>query len=249
MNESSPLPALRAHLSSVAAVSASARFGFGAETIDSALGGGPLRARLHEIWPADIADAGSATGFALMLARRAAGPAGPIVWITEERATRRHGLLHGPGMAELGLGPARFLLVCAPDAAALLRTAGDVARSTAVGAAVIAPQESAGFDLTATRRLTLFAERSGTTIILLHPADPAMPSAAMTRWRIAAASSAWLEADAPGAPAFRAELLRHRGGRPLPHLRMEWDRDRAGFAPLSGAVPADAGRGHLADVG
>ncbi|WP_420142688.1 ImuA family protein [Sphingomonas sp.] len=248
MNESFPLPALRAHLSGFGVVPAAARFGFGAEAIDTILGGGPLRARLHEIWPADIADAGSATGFALMLARRAAGP-GPIVWITEERATRRHGLLHGPGLAELGLEPGRFLLVRAPDATALLRTAGDVARSTAVGAAVIAPQESAGFDLTATRRLTLFAERSGTTTILLHPADPCMPSAATTRWRIAAASSAWLEADAPGAPAFHAELLRHRGGRPLPHLRMEWDRDRAGFAPLPGAVPADAGGGHLADVG
>jgi protein ImuA len=248
MSESPALPALKAHLAGFAGAAPAARFAVGDARLDAALGGGLARAHLHEVWPAQAADAVGASGFALMLARRAAAGSGPIVWLAEERSQRRQGPLYGPGLAELGLDPARLLFVQAPDDAALLRAAGDVVRSPAAGVLVIAPAAPATFDLTATRRLTLFAERSGVTAILLRPADPQSPSAAATRWRVAAAPSRALDANAPGAPALWVELLRQRGGRPAPPVRLEWDRDRGRFAPLSGAVPADAGGGLLAGV-
>jgi len=227
------------------AIALPARLPLGLEPLDAVLGGGLAKARLHEIWPAAAADAPSATGFALLLALKASGPSDMIVWIGQE--DRRGGALYPPGLAELGIDPARLLFVTAPDEKDLLRAAGDVVRSSAVAATLIAPAGRAPMlDLTASRRLTLFAERSGSTAFLLRTADPKMPSAATTRWQVAAAPSRVLEANAPGQPAFTLDLMRQRGGAPSHGWQVEWDRDRARFAPLSRAVAADAGGGYLA---
>jgi len=226
---------------------ASLRVGLGADALDRALNGGLARGRLHELWPAHPSDLGAATGFALMLARLAAGPTGTIVYLAEARGAHRAGALHGPGLVEIGVDPARLVLVEAPDARELLRVAADVVRSPAVAAAVLAPARPTPLlDLTAGRRLTLFAERSGATALLLAAADPAQPSAAATRWRVAAAPSVPLDAGAPGHPAFLAELVRQRGGPPAPPARLEWRRDLARFTDLSQPVAAVAGGGRVA---
>ncbi len=222
------------------------RFALGPERLDAMLGGGLARARLHEAWPADAADRASAMGFALMLAIRAAAE-GTIAWIAQDEGRAGIGPLYPPGLAELGVDPGRFLFVIAPDEKALLRAAGDIVRSPAIGSAVIAPaRRTRGFTLTATRRLTLFAEQSGVTAILLRGADPEAPSAAATRWRIAAAPSRLLEAEAPGFPALVADLVRQRAGAPSSGWRLEWHRDDARFAPLPRGLSADAGGGLLA---
>ena len=219
------------------------RFALGVPRLDATLNGGMAKARLHELWPAAPDDAPSAAGFALLLALKAAGTRA-IVWIEQQG---RQGRLYPPGLAELGIDPARILFVNAPDEKALLRAAGDVVRSPAAGVAVIAPAGPARLlDLTASRRLTLFAESSGTTAILLRTADPHAPSAATTRWRVAAAPSQALEANAPGHPAFALDLLRQRGGAPSYGWHLEWDRDRAHFASLSRTLAADAGGEYLA---
>ena len=243
------LPELR-RLALECTAPAAARVPLGAARIDTALGGGLARARLHELYPGEAEDAPAACGFALMLALSLGGCAGNIVWIAEEASEKRLGRLYPPGLAELGADPARLLFVAAPDAKSLLRTAADVVRSPAAGIAVIAPNGPAkGFDLTATRRLTLFAERSGVTAILLRSCEGNAPSAAATRWCVRSAPSHLLEADAPGHPALLVELVRQRAGAPLPPFRLEWDRDRAAFAAaVPGAVPADAGGGQLASA-
>jgi protein ImuA len=221
------------------------RLPLGLEALDAALGGGLAKARLHEFWPATPNDGPTATGFALMLALKASESRGTIVWIAQE--DRRGGILYPPGLLELGIDPARLLFVAAPDEKTLLRAAGDVVRSPAPAAVVIAPSGPAPLlDLTASRRLTLFAERSGTTAFLLRTADPHAPSAATTRWRVAAAPSRALEANAPGHTTFNLDLVRQRGGAPSYGWTLEWDRDRARFTPLSRAVAADAGGGYLA---
>lgn len=222
-----------------------ARRPLGVAGLDAALGGGIARGRLHEIYAAGVGDETSAQGFALMLALRG-GWDGHIVWVAERRAAGR---LHAPGIAELGADPGRLLCVTVKDEAALLKAAADVARSPAAGTLVVAPGlRPKRIDLTVTRRLTLFAERSGVTAILLRGIGEQMPSAAETRWLVAAAPSTPLEADAPGGPAFHVDLVRRKGGSPSLGWRLEWDRDRLGFqgAGLSGAVPADAGVGRLA---
>lgn len=251
--ESQPLPARERSAAPSQALAcahggqivAPARFALGVERLDAALGGGLAKARLHELWPASPDDAPGAAGFALMLALRASGKGDTIVWIGQDQG--RQGALYSPGLIELGIDPARILFVTAPDEKSLLRAAGDVVRSPAAAVAVIAPTGPAPLlDLTASRRLTLFAERSGTTAILLRTTDPRAPSAAITRWRVAAAASQALEANAPGFPAFAVDLVRQRGGAPSSGWRLEWDRDRAEFAPLPRAVAADDGGEYLA---
>lgn len=244
MSESHTPQALKARFAGVA--TAPSRFALGVDRLDALLGGGLAGARLHEVWPAAPIDHASALGFATLLAVRAAGGAGTIAWIAQDAAYRHSGAAYPLGLAELGADPARFLFVRAPDEKALLRTAGDVVRSPAIACALILPGKGQGLDLTVTRRLTLFAERSGVSVILLRPADPNAPSAATTRWRVAAAPSRLLEADAPGHPAFAVDLVRQRMGPPLAGWRLEWHRDDARFAALPRAVPADAGGGLLA---
>src|SRR5437868_1838173 len=109
--ESPPLIALKQRLAGFEPALPPARIALGLAPLDACLGGGLTRARLHEIWPAETIDGPGATGFALMLARCASGPDGPIIWITEERGEQRRGSLYPPGLAELGIDPARILFV------------------------------------------------------------------------------------------------------------------------------------------
>jgi protein ImuA len=143
----------------------------------------------------------------------------------------------------LGIDPARLVLVDAASEADLLRAGLDIARCRGVAALVL---ESAGrlapYDLTASRRLALAAERTGGRAILLRAGAEPRPSAAQTRWSLAAAPSEPWEAGAPGWPALDVELLRWRGGPAGRRWRLHWDGDHARFreahseAPLSGAV-------------
>src|SRR3546814_13144582 len=61
--------------------------------IDRALGGGLPRGRLHEVFAAEPDDAGSAAGFASMLAQMLGGG---IIWLREERVERQAGGLYAP---------------------------------------------------------------------------------------------------------------------------------------------------------
>ena len=75
------------------------------------------------------------------------------------------------------------------------------------------------FDFTASRRLTLAAERHGVPLYLVRLDAARDLSSARMRWQVRAAPSALPEwnAQAPGAPAWHAELFRARG-----HAPGEW---------------------------
>lgn len=231
---------------------------FGMEEIDRALGGGLARARLHELFSANVQDEASTMGFAVMLALVLTQAPAPVLWLREEGAQRK-AALHGAGLVDLGFDPARLILGVLPDPKAVLRAAADALRCSALGVVVL---ELGGnppvLDLTATRRLGLAAESSGVTPLLLRlrGARP-MPSAAQTRWQVASASSAALEADAPGHPALSLGLLRQRGGQSGLDWTVEWNRDAACFRPaalpgprlpLSGGGPVPA-RGAVGEAG
>jgi protein ImuA len=212
-------------------------FGFGDGMVDARLGGGLAVAALHELYEAAEGDAAATLGLALLLARRN-GRAGPIVWLGEDRA-RRDGRLYGLGLAELGVDPDRLLVVDAPDALGVLRAAAEAVACHGVAAVIIAATgKPARLDLTATRRLALAAARTGVTTLLLRSGQP-QPSAAASRWAVAAAASSVLAADAPGLPVFALTLLRHRGGIAGFSCQLEWNRDRNAFgAARPGAAPA-----------
>ncbi len=237
---------------------AAGRIGLGVPGLDEVLNGGIARAALHEIYAAEVADLAAATGFALGLALRAgqaeekagtlsnetgAGSRGemrnssgqrPILWARQDFVDAEAGRLHAPGLNELGLDPARLLLVRARDGEGVLRAGAEGARCPALGAVLIEPWgEPRPFDLTASRRLALAAETSGVPVLLLRVAATEAPSAARTRWQVRALASRALEANAPGAPAFALRLLRQRGGAAEREWRVEWDRDRHCFAERS----------------
>lgn len=237
-------------------------FTLGAASIDAALrrsgepAGLPIAA-LHEVHAAETDDASNATAFTLLMAqrarmmapenmgtenKRAENKAAPILWARESGDAQRRGCLYPPGVAEFGIDPASILYVDAADALAALRAAADAARCDALGAVIIelSGKRPKGFDLTATRRLSLSAQKSGVPIFCLRHDAAAMPTAAYSRWQVASAPSAALEANAPGHPAFAINLLRHRGGHEGLSARLEWNRDARSFfeTPDIGAVPA-----------
>ncbi len=229
---------------------ASSSFSFGASSPDGVLANTLARGALHEVYAAQSADMPAASGFALALALRASGPAGearPIVWVRQDFLDAETGRLHAHGLIALGLDPARLILVRARDPEQALRAAGDAVRCAALGAVLLEPWgEPRALDLTATRRLALRAATSGVTLFLLRMAPKPSASVAITRWLVAPAISTPLAADAPGAPAFTATLLRHRGGIAGHQWNLEWDHESRSFRdipPLSRAVvPVPAGR-------
>lgn len=214
---------------------AAGRIGLGVPALDEVLNGGLARAALHEIYAAEVADLAAATGFALGLALRAGQvEERTILWARQDFVDAEAGRLHAPGLNELGLDPARLLLVRARDGEGVLRAGAEAARCPALGAVLIEPWgEPRPFDLTASRRLALAAEASGVPVLLLRVAAAEAPSAARTRWQVRALASRALEANAPGAPAFVLRLLRQRGGAAEREWRVEWDRDRHRFAERS----------------
>lgn len=220
------------------------RVALGAEAVDTALSGGLKLGALHEIYAASGGDAGAATGFALALAARAARGR-PILWARQDMLDVETGQIYAPGLAEMGLAPDAMVLVRGRDAEDVLKAGEDAVRCAGLGAALIAPWAAPGcLDLTASRRLVLAAAASGVTAIVLRIAAQPASSAAETRWRIAAAPSGLLDADAPGLPVFDATLLRQRGGAAGQSWFVEWNRDRQSFfvrddrraAPLSRPV-------------
>ena len=215
--------------------------------IDAALGGGLARGRVHEVFAAEAQDAGCATGFVAVLALRLGGT---LVWLREGQAEKQGGRLHAPGLAEIGLHPAQVILGIMPDPLAVLRAAADVVRCPGVGVAVVELwREPRLLDLTASRRLALAAEASGVTVIGLRIAAAPSPSAAQTRWQVAAAPSLPMEANAPGYPAWGIELLRQRGRPAGGRWRVEWNREQARLADAFSSDGAGAAPGNTPGTG
>jgi protein ImuA len=175
----------------------------------------------------------------------------PWLWVRQDLAGRETGEPYGPGLAAFGLDPAALVLVAASDVRESLRAAEEGLRCRALAGVLLEPWgEAKALDLTAMRRLSLAAEASGVTLLILrsgtHDAREAPgPGGALTRWRIAAAPSAPqpVVGGLPGLgpPAFAATLLLNRqagrlgdGGR----WTLEWSPDEHLFHEHRLAAPA-----------
>lgn len=265
MPRSESLESLKTRIAGIeraCAVETAAVAGTGHSGIDGALGGGLARGRVHEVFASQADDAGCAAGFVAGLAMRlgvglggglgvglGTGSGGTLVWLREAQAERQGGRLHAPGLVEIGLDPARVIIGVLPDPLAVLRAAADVVRCPEVGVAVVELwREPRLLDLTASRRLALAAEASGVTVIALRIAAVPSPSAAQTRWQVAAAPSLPMEANAPGYPAWRVELLRQRGRPSGGDWRVEWNREQACFADADGVADFGPDAGGFATI-
>jgi protein ImuA len=150
------------------------------------------------------------------------------------------------GLSELGLDPRCLVTVRAADADSALRTAADALACDALGAVVLEVfGEARQLDLVASRKLTLAAQASGVTALLLRIAATPQPSTAETRWIVRAAHSPpgapW---NAWGAPVFDAQLVRNRHG-PVGRWIMEWKCDECLFSePAAYPQPVAAAPAH-----
>lgn len=176
-------------------------------------GGGLAFGALHE-----MAGAGPDTEHGAAAALFAAGvlarSCGPVLWAVE-----RHDLF-APALAGVGLHPDRLIYAVAGKPATVLLVMEEGLRHP--GLAGVVGELGGRLPLTASRRLQLAAETTGTLALLLRRSrrhdDPALsePSAAATRWRIAALPSPPLVSDAPGLgrARWRLDLVRARGAEP-----------------------------------
>ena len=214
------LAALRA---SIASIGHSARSGgsapllFGLPAIDAHLpGGGLAAAALHELTGGgpDIEHAAAA---ALLIAGVLARRPGKVLWVLELPD------LFAPALDAVGLHPDRVIYAEAGNAKTVLLAMEEALRHA--GLAGVVGELSGRLTLTVSRRLQLAAERSGVTCFLLRRSrahDDALlaePTAALTRWRVAALPSPAPLAHSPETPGlarprWRLDLLRCRGGEP-----------------------------------
>lgn len=199
---------------------------------------------LHEICPAGYLDtpAALAVQAGLMATHlRISERQRPVLWVRRSMGTGQDfGRPYPPALAQWGLDPSRLILVETGSEADTLWTLEEGLKAGAVVIGETGP--SARYDLTATRRLDQAARRAGALALVLRPHDGVMPSAALSRWRIAARPSparAWIGArglPGLGEPRFHAALERVRGGPPQDY-EIEWKH--ASFHVLEPAPLAD----------
>ncbi|WP_456619146.1 MULTISPECIES: ImuA family protein [unclassified Bradyrhizobium] len=223
------------------------RVALGHGEADEALQGGLARAVIHEVF-CEGRQGAAATGFVTGLAGRVTARK-PLLWVRQDFSEVETGALSMSGLAELGLDPGRVVMVRAADVESALRTSADALACDALGAVVLELWgETRQFDLVASRKLTLAAQSSGVTGLLLRMAAQPLPSTAETRWMLRAAHSPpgamW---SAWGAPRFDAELVRNRHG-PCGRWIMEWKCDECQFSePPAYPQPVAAAPAHRPD--
>jgi protein ImuA len=199
-----------------------ARVPLGYDEVDTCLHGGLRCDTLHEISAGEGHET-AATGFTAALSFRMAADK-RVVWIRQDFSAIEFGDLAATGLLELGLDPARLLLLRLADAADVLRAASDALSCAALGAVVIEiPGVPKILDMVASRRLTLASAQKGVTAFLLRFNAKPQLSAAETRWRVRAARSPGNEENW-GCPVFETELVRNRHGHTGRWL-MEWSCD------------------------
>lgn len=223
-----------------------ARTMLGAEGADAALKGGLALGAMHEVFASAGAQSAAATGFVLGLTRRLTQGKRFVLWVRQDFSARESGDLSMAGFAELGLDPRFVVVVRAPTAESVLRTAADGLACNALGV-VIAEiwGETRTFDLVASRKLTLAAGDSGVTALMLRLGAEPQASTAETRWIVRSAHSPPTAVWQPwGWPSFDAELARNRHG-PTGRWIMEWTsdeylfRERTAHPQRLAATPAD----------
>ena len=164
----------------------------------------PSSPTLSELFAAHPCDAGWA-GF--LLAQLAGDK--PLLWIQDRMAILQSGRIHPPGLTSQNL-----IHVEARDAKDALWAMEEGVRCSCLSAVIGELWgDPRALDFTATRRLAVASERSGTPCWLVRLGGSANLSGARMRWRIGSAPSLRhpFDARAPGLPAWDAELFRARG--------------------------------------
>jgi protein ImuA len=200
-----------------------------------------LLARFHPEHDPEKACPGLDPGWTPVFGKKHAPTNKPVLLIASPRALADHGRPHGHGLQQLGLDPARLILVETRNDQQTFWALEEALRSqvpAAVGGAALR------LDLKTSQRLHLAAGDAGLPLWLLRPARADDASAAATRWRVGAAEAARDRFGLLARTRWRARLERCRNGRPGEWL-VEFDHAAYRFSlapPLADpALPRRAG--------
>ena len=215
---------------------------FGLPALDAHLPQGGLACgALHEVAPATEGDTPAAFGFLAALIGGIASSR-PVLLVSAPRALASFGRPYGHGLAQLGLDPARLILVEAGDDKQALWAMQEALHSGVPAA--VAGVLAARLDLKLSQRLHLAAGEAEIPLVLLRPPDAMEASAAATRWRIGTAPAARDRFGIIARSRWRVALERCRNGRPGEWL-LEFDHAAYRFSlatALAGpALPSSTG--------
>jgi protein ImuA len=153
-----------------------------------------------------------------------------VIWVQQDYAALEAGVLNGEGCALFGLDPSRLVLVRTASVRDTLFAMEEALKTRAVAAvAGELAEDGKAADLTATRRLSLAAQKGGGLGLFLRHRPSPSPSAAVTRWRIAAAAGPRDGFGGLGRTAFAVSLTKNRRGS-CGDWVVQWDRHERRFA-------------------
>jgi protein ImuA len=183
---------------------------FGVPDIDARLpGGGLALGALHEV-AGGSHDALHGATAALFAAGILARTHGPVLWC------RTRADLFAPALAQVGLHPDRVIYADGGDDKGVLACMEMGLHDGSLAGVV---GEVAKLGMTASRRLQLAAESSGTLAFAVRrwrrqsdAADFGQPTASVTRWRATALPASPLPVPGVGRPRWLLELIRARAG-------------------------------------
>jgi protein ImuA len=189
--------------------------------------------RHSEVFASGDEASGAALALALALDGLAAERIGQrhLLWVQDKAALRLTGRPYRPGLPAAVRHRVIHVGATTPEDALFALEEGLRCRELACVIGEIAGNPRA-LDFTASRRLTLTAEKHGVPLFLVRlDAKPDLSSARM-RWQARAMPSLGLRwnAEAPGSPSWRAELFRARG-----HVPGEWILHDDGHALVAAA--------------
>ncbi|HEV7293205.1 MAG TPA: hypothetical protein VGN79_12890 [Devosia sp.] len=170
----------------------------------------PTAGLLQEIFTDERRNAGASLGFALAQARHLLTSQRPaILYLQLAKDSQELGLPYGPGLLTFGFDPDALILVRPATMVELLWAAEEAISCSAV-AAVIADigKHHKLLDFTASRRLSLRAAGSGSSVFMLRYGTDREATAAQLRWRLSPSRSGRHRFDplAPGPLRWEAQL-------------------------------------------
>ncbi|MHA6299442.1 ImuA family protein [Devosia sp. CAU 1758] len=189
---------------------------------------------LQEVFTDAVRNGGASLGFALAQAktllshRRMA-----VLYLQLATDAQFFGLPYGPGLSSFGLDPARLVIVRAADMRDLLWVAEESLACQAV-AGIIADigGDPEPLDFTVSRRLSMRAVESGTSLFLLRYGQKREASAAHLRWHLLPQRSGrrLFDERAPGMARWGVKLEKGNAGQRNVEWILEWTEN--GFKAL-----------------
>lgn len=182
---------------------------------------------LHEVIPQSWKDNGATLGFALAILRELNGP---CLWVEAQSSQGDLGILFGPGLHAHGIDPSRFMFMHRLKHQHLLAAMEEGLATPELTAVIgILPAASTYYDLTASRRLALRAQKHSVPAFVLRYGSGLNASAAHHRWEITCAPSACpnkniSETNKAFTPRWHVSLTKSRTHAPA-QWTMEWSHE------------------------